>query len=67
MTILLNDDPTKLPNDLMTISDLVEWKGISSQGTAIAVNDRLIKQDQWGITSLKEMDQITIISASYGG
>lgn len=67
MTIILNDVPVKLPNDLMNIEELVKWKGISSQGTAVALNDKLIKQDQWSVTTLKELDRVTVISAAYGG
>ena len=67
MTVLINDNPVNLPNDYMTIADLVKWKEIPSQGTAIAINNKLIKQENWKITNLKDQDRITIISASYGG
>lgn len=67
MNITINDNQVILPNDYMTISDLVKWKEIPSQGTAIALNDKLIKQDMWKITYLKDQDRITIISAAFGG
>lgn len=67
MTILLNDNPVVLPNDYMTVEDLVKWKEIPSQGTAIAVNNKLIKQEKWSITKLNDQDQITVISAAFGG
>lgn len=67
MTILLNDTPTRLPEKTLTVADLVEWKELKPQGTAIAINDKLIKQSQWSITQLNEMDNVTIISAAYGG
>lgn len=67
MNVILNDMPVKLPSDLMTISDLISWKKVPSQGTAVAINDKLVKQDQWSVTPIKEMDHITIISAAYGG
>lgn len=67
MTILLNENKVILPNDYMTVEDLVKWKEIPSQGTAIAVNNKLIKQDKWSITNLKDEDQITVISAAFGG
>ena len=67
MTVFINDNPVNLPNDYMTIADLVKWKEIPSQGTAIAINNKLIKQENWKITNLKDQDRITIISASYGG
>ena len=67
MTILLNDNPVVLPSDYMTLADLVKWKEIPSQGTAIAVNNKLIKQEKWQITKLNDRDQITVISAAFGG
>lgn len=67
MRVYLNDNPLKLPNDYMTIEDFVKWKEIPSQGTAIALNDKLIKQSQWLVTKLKDEDRITVISAAFGG
>ena len=67
MTILLNENPVNLPNDYMTVADLVKWKQIPDQGSAIAVNDKLIKRDQWSVLNLKELDRVTVISAAYGG
>lgn len=67
MTIIFNDQPTKLPNDYMTLADLAKWKNVPEQGSAIAVNDKLVKKDLWSVTPLKEMDQITVITAAFGG
>lgn len=67
MTITINDNPVKLPNDFMTIYDLVKWKDIPSQGTAIALNNKLIKQELWPVTKLNENDVVTVISAAFGG
>lgn len=67
MNIFLNDIPTKLPEDHMNLKDLLEWKQISPQGTAVALNDKLIKQDLWSVKSLNEGDHVTIITASFGG
>lgn len=67
MIIIFNDIPIKLPQEIVTIGDLVKWKQISSQGTAIAVNDKLIIQDQWETKTIKDQDRITVISAAFGG
>lgn len=67
MKILLNDVMTTLPNDYMTLDDLANWKGIPSQGTALALNNKLIKQELWKVTNLKDGDQVTVISAAFGG
>lgn len=67
MTILYNQEPLDLPNDYMTIDDLAKWKEVPSQGSAIAVNDKLIKRDLWSVTKLNPMDRVTVITAAYGG
>lgn len=67
MNIILNNIPTKLPDDYMSVEDLVEWKGIKKQGTAIAVNDMIVKKDDWNLTKLHELDRVTVISAAFGG
>lgn len=66
MKISLNGYIIDLPEN-MTVEDLIKWKEIPSQGTAVALNNKLIKQSNWSITELKEKDQVTIISAAYGG
>lgn len=67
MTILFNDENIQLPNDFMTLEDLAEWKEIPSQGSAIAINDKLVKRDQWSVTPLKDLDRVSVITASFGG
>lgn len=67
MTIFLNNNPLELPNDFMTLEDLVKWKKIPTQGTAIALNEKLIKQQHWSVIKLNNLDQVTVISAAFGG
>ena len=67
MTIYLNNELVKLPNDFMTVKDLLDWKKIGTQGTAVAIDNHLIRKETWGARQLKDMDNITIISAAFGG
>ena len=67
MTILFNDVPTQLPHNNMTVADLAVLKHIPQQGSAIAINDKLIKKDQWSVKTLNELDRVTVISAAFGG
>ena len=67
MTIFYNDQNIQLPSENMTLTDLAEWKQIPQQGSAIALNDKLIKRDQWSVTYLKDLDIVTVITAAYGG
>lgn len=67
MTILFNSEPLELPNDFMTLTELAAFKQVPDQGTAIALNDKLIKRDLWPITKLQPFDRVTIITAAFGG
>ena len=67
MKIFLNDIITDLPKDNMSIADLLEWKGIKSSGTAVAVNNRHIRKDLWSVNRLEQNDRVTIINGAFGG
>lgn len=67
MTIFYNNEPLKLPSDNFTLEELAELKQIPQQGAAIALNDRLIKREKWSVTNLKDMDNVTVITAAFGG
>lgn len=67
MTLIYNDNPVVTSNDNMTLEEFANWKNIPMQGTAIAINDKLIKHDLWKVTPLHDMDRITVITAAFGG
>ena len=67
MTIFLNNHPIDLPNNHMTIEDLLLWKEIKTQGTAVAINDKLLRKDAWNVTKIEDMMRVSIITAAFGG
>lgn len=67
MKIYINNQITDLPNDFMTLGDLIKLKNIKSSGTAIALNDKIIRKDKWDVTNLSPLDHITIITGAFGG
>lgn len=67
MKIIFNDSPLSLPSDNFTLEELALLKKIPNQGSAIAVNDKLIKRDLWKTFKLKDLDRVTVITAAYGG
>lgn len=67
MTIYINDMPELLPSDFMTVSDLIKHKNFKTAGTAVALNDKIIKKEKWDVTTLSDLDHVTIISAAFGG
>jgi len=59
---------TLVLSDGATIAALLATLEISSPtGIAIAINDQVIKRDQWSSHLLCENDQILIIKATQGG
>lgn len=53
--------PTSL-EDLL----LLELSG-KTQGVAVAINNKVVPKDDWGLMRLKPHDQIILITASQGG
>ena len=51
----------------VTLRDLLLGQSISSEGTAVAVNNRVIPKDEWMDTFLKDGDKVTVIQATCGG
>lgn len=56
-----------MPSDHMTVASMLEWKGVKPNGTAVSVNDRLIRHSAWADTTLADGDRVVIISAAFGG
>ena len=67
MTIFYNDIPLEVPKEIITLAQLAAWKNIPDQGSAIALNDKLIKKELWSVTNFNNLDRITVITAAYGG
>ncbi|MBD5340352.1 MAG: sulfur carrier protein ThiS [Bacteroides sp.] len=67
ISIKLNSKPLELPNDLMTLEELLEWEGIAPGGTAVAVNNKIVKHENWKITTFSNGDNVVVISAAFGG
>lgn len=67
ITIKINNVKTDLPNDYMNLLELLEWKGITKGGTAVAVNNKIVKHENWSLTHFSEGDTVTVISAAFGG
>lgn len=67
MNITINGKSIEISDNIKTVKDLVAEKNISSAGTAIALNSKLVKADCWETTLLNDNDNIIIISGAYGG
>ena len=67
MKIIINNTPVELPGDVNTVAAFAAWKGLPLQGTAIALNGKLVKADTWHSTVFKDLDSMLVISAAFGG
>lgn len=67
MRITINNESLDIAADRIFLSELLEIRGIRQGGTAVAVNNHLIKHENWGMTPICEGDNITLITAAFGG
>ena len=67
MKITINNELLDAPTADMTVREILAWRDIPDSGTAVAVNNRLVTRVQWDAVRIKEGDDITLISAAFGG
>lgn len=66
MQVKINGVDTVI-DDNSTVADVATLNNASQTGTAIAVNDVLVRRQQWEATKINPNDNIVIIKAAYGG
>lgn len=66
LSIQLNGEPTRLDN-VQTVADLVKHLGYENKRIAIEMNGSIVTRSQYAQTSLKENDDLEIITAVGGG
>ena len=67
MHIRLNNEIIEIPRDDMNVRELLDWRNIPAQGTAVALNGVISNRTKWDNIYLKENDDVVIISAAFGG
>lgn len=67
MKIFINNQLVELPAGEMTVAELIAWRNIPSGGTAITLNDRIVRRSDRESTKLSDGDRIVVISAAFGG
>ncbi|MCH5237704.1 MAG: hypothetical protein J1E95_07900 [Muribaculaceae bacterium] len=67
MKIYFNDTLLELPDDFMSVADFLKFKDIPPQGTAIAIDGKLIPKIAWNITKFSPLCRVNVISAAFGG
>ena len=67
MLVNINSQPTKLPEEIYNVMELLGFLKIPTTGTGVAINGNLIIAKNWDSHRLQPDDNIIIINASYGG
>lgn len=53
--------------DSISVKELLDMQQISIEGTAIAIDNKLVPKNEWNDRILTEGNKITIIRATFGG
>jgi sulfur carrier protein len=67
MEILLNNTPTSIEADEMSISDLLLYKKFSFRLLAIRINDKPVKRDEYASALIRNGDKVDVIHMISGG
>lgn len=65
MTLIINNQ--EVVTEVTTVAALAHELDLPVHGVAIAVNNCVIRHEQWENNPIKDGDRITIIKAAYGG
>ena len=66
MKILLNQKEVCL-EEVSSITYLLSLQNIPDRGIAVALNNQVVRREQWDTTQLAEGDSVTVIVAAFGG
>lgn len=53
--------------DSISVKELLDMQQISIEGTAIAIDNKLVPKNEWNDRILTDGNKITIIRATFGG
>lgn len=66
ITIKVNDN-TKQIQEQLTVANLIDELKIQSNGIAIAINNSIVKKEDWHNVQVVNNDKILIIQSTQGG
>ncbi len=66
MKIYLNQQPIETGEEA-TVKTLLDSQQIAAEGTAVAINNKLVPKGEWATHSLCDEDKVTVIRATFGG
>lgn len=66
MKVYINQNETEVPEGI-TVKEWLDRQQITAEGTAIAIDNKLVPKSEWNDRTLAEGDKITLIRATFGG
>ena len=66
MKIYINQKEIEV-QDSISVKELLDMQQSASEGTAIAIDNKLVPQNEWNDRILTDGNKITIIRATFGG
>ncbi len=66
MTIYINQKEIEV-QDNISVKELLDMQQIAIEGTAIAIDNKLVPKNEWNDRILTDGNKITIIRATFGG
>ncbi len=67
MRITVNNQPVDLSEEYLTLKEFLEIRGVKTERTAVALNNKIVKRDKWPLVNISDGDTIMLISAAFGG
>ncbi len=70
MTVIVNEKKITLDERdgaAVTVATLLDEMNVPEKGTAVAVNNRMVRRDDWTGHKLADGDKVLLIKAAYGG
>ncbi|WP_302965259.1 sulfur carrier protein ThiS [Barnesiella intestinihominis] len=66
MKIYINQKEIEV-QDKISVKELLDMQQIAIEGTAIAIDNKLVPKNEWNDRILTDGNKITIIRATFGG
>ena len=66
MKIYINQKEIEV-HDNISVKELLDMQQIAIEGTAIAIDNKLVPKNEWNDRILTDGNKITIIRATFGG
>lgn len=66
MKIYINQKEIEV-QDSISVKELLDMQQITIEGTAIAIDNKLVPKNEWNDRILTDGNKITIIRATFGG